>query len=177
MDINKTDKMADSTRKQGFLPITNHNATVLILGSMPSEKSLEKHEYYGHPRNGFWRIMQTYTGIEATAPYQKRIAGLHRVGIALWDVIASCYRKGSLDSNINHEKVNPLSDFINEHPYLRFIGLNGGKAFTLFERHFVKLHGLPSSVHYAALPSTSPAYTLPLENKIQQWQSHLDPYV
>ena len=163
--------------KKGLAPIAQPNCRILLLGSMPSEKSLDKQEYYGHPRNGFWHIMQTFTGVEATAPYHDRIAGLQNAGIALWDVIASCHREGSLDSNINNAVLNPLVDFILEHPQLRFIGLNGGKAFTLFQRHLIKPKHLPQHIKHAALPSTSPAYTLPLENKIQQWQSHLASYV
>ena len=41
----------------GFPPIANKSAEILILGSMPSETSLLKHQYYGHPGNAFWPIM------------------------------------------------------------------------------------------------------------------------
>jgi len=165
--------------KHGLAPIAGKNCHILLLGSMPSEKSLEKQEYYGHPRNAFWKIMQTITNIDWQAPYQERVQGLHSIGIALWDIIAHCKRQGSLDSNIHRPSItlNPLAEFFKQHPQLRWIGLNGGKAFELFHRYIVKPDILSQNITYAGLPSTSPAHTIKLDEKIAQWHRHLQPYL
>ena len=123
--------------------------------------------------------MQTITAVDWQAPYEVRIAALHAAGIALWDVVASCKRQGSLDSNIQRDTItiNPFAEFFNQYPQLRCVGLNGGKAFNLFYRHVVKKALLPKYVNYTALPSSSPAYTRPITDKITDWQSHLKPYL
>lgn len=161
--------------KVGLAPIVAENCRILLLGSMPSESSISKQEYYGHPQNAFWSIMQCITQVDAKAAYQERIQGLHKAGIAVWDVIASCVRPGSLDSRIATAsiRVNPLSEFITQHPKLQFIGLNGGKAFELFQRHFIKKNSLPSSITCAQLPSTSPAYTMAKQEKMDCWLKYL----
>lgn len=82
--------------KYGLAPITHKQSRILILGSMPGEQSLQQQQYYAHPRNAFWVIMQQLTGIDAQAPYIDRLQGLKNSGIAVWDMIASCQRKGSL---------------------------------------------------------------------------------
>ncbi|WP_255462875.1 uracil-DNA glycosylase family protein [Flavobacterium sp. GP15] len=42
-----------------FLPFVNIDTEILILGTMPGVASLEKQEYYAHPRNHFWKIIYT----------------------------------------------------------------------------------------------------------------------
>lgn len=81
-----------------FNPITNQSAKILILGSMPGVKSLEANEYYAHPRNAFWPIMNAIFGFDAALPYTQRIAALKAANVALWDVLQQCERTGSLDS-------------------------------------------------------------------------------
>ncbi|MFQ6006363.1 MAG: DNA-deoxyinosine glycosylase, partial [Woeseia sp.] len=86
---------------RGFRPIAAPDATVLILGSLPSRKSIEASEYYAHPQNAFWRIMGELFGACPVLPYAARAAVLKANGIALWDVLAQSVRQGSLDSNID----------------------------------------------------------------------------
>src|SRR6185503_11514923 len=43
-------------RSVGFPPIADSRATILILGSLPGQKSLEMSQYYAQPQNGFWKI-------------------------------------------------------------------------------------------------------------------------
>lgn len=166
-------------QKQGLGLINTPAAKVLLLGSMPGEKSLAALEYYAHPYNAFWKIMATVTGVDAKAPYAQRIAGLRAANIALWDVIACCERSGSLDSNIKPSSVmiNDFANFFTQQPQLQWVGLNGGKAFSLFTKHVVKTGILPRHVAYTALPSTSPAYTLKLSDKMLKWQAHLSCYL
>lgn len=158
---------------KGFAPISDNRANILILGSMPSVKSLEQEQYYGHPRNAFWKVMATITGVSAEADYLQRSQAIKDHGIALWDVIGECIRPGSLDSDIdlNSIKANAILPFIEEHPCLEMIGLNGGTAYKLFKQHF--LHTIPAHIKIVKLPSTSPAYTISIEDKIKQWLDFL----
>ena len=96
--------MASST---GFPPIVDPDATVLILGSLPSRKSLEASEYYAHPQNAFWRIMGEFFGAGPDVPYAKRTVLLKRNNIAVWDVLASSDRPGSMDSDIDIATARP----------------------------------------------------------------------
>lgn len=103
---------------QSFAPIENANAHVLILGSMPGEASLRVGQYYAHPRNLFWHIMGELVGAGPGMPYEQRIRALRSANIALWDVLHSCSRKGSLDSNIDDGSLiaNDFAAFFRRHP-------------------------------------------------------------
>jgi hypoxanthine-DNA glycosylase len=127
---------------------------VLILGSMPGDASLRAHAYYAHPRNLFWPLMAELHGFSADAPYDARCAALVRSGIALWDVLASCRRSGSLDTAIarDSEVANDIAAFVRAHPTVRAVLLNGAKAATSLMRHHPDLQ-----IPCFALPSTSPA--------------------
>lgn len=159
--------------KQGFPPVIEKNSTVLILGSMPGEESLRKNEYYGHPRNTFWKIMAALFGIDSSMKYEERTRMLLNKRIALWDVMKICERKGSLDSNINNRTIieNDFVAFFNNYPNIRNVFFNGAKA----EKEYIKrvLPKLPISkqeICYDRLPSTSPAMAqLPLRVKISRW--------
>ena len=128
----------------GFPAAGSRNPHVLILGSFPSVLSLESGQYYGNPRNHFWPLLAAClgpVGAGGQAPpcpdaYSERLALLEGAGLALWDVIASCERQGSLDENIGEEKANPILSFLEGLPGIEAIGLNGGKAATSFRSHF-----------------------------------------
>ena len=95
-------------RISSFLPIIDAQSEILILGSIPGVKSLEKQQYYGHPQNKFWKIIFELLNEEFTDDYTQRIATISKHHIALWDVIDSCERKGSLDSEIRNEEANQI---------------------------------------------------------------------
>lgn len=120
---------------QGFARVGAEKPRILILGSFPSEKSLERGEYYGNGRNHFWPLLGGILGFSPTEPYTDRLARLERAGIALWDLIASCEREGSLDQDIREELPNPLSEYIGSSPSIERLGLNGGKAAASFVAH------------------------------------------
>ena len=158
---------------QGFEPIIGKNPNLLILGSMPGVASLNAEQYYGHPRNAFWKIIANIYQVKFTDSYEEKLTLLKHLHIALWDVIAHCERPGSLDSAIkNHSiNINPVIDLVNKHRTIKKIALNGGKAFEQFEKHIAP--HLSNQIQYKQLPSTSPAYTLAFDKKVALWKDFL----
>lgn len=141
---------------RSFPPISAPDARILVLGSMPGAASLAAGQYYAHPHNVFWRIMGELVGASRDLPYQERTEVLRAHGIAVWDVLKSCVRPGSLDSNIRDEVPNDFARFFADHPQLSHIGLNGGKAAASFKKHAAR--HCPEHVIVTVLPSTSPAH-------------------
>lgn len=164
-----------------FPPVCRPDAQTLILGSMPGEASLAAGQYYAHPRNAFWPIMSGILGFAPDAAYQQRIDALLSHRIALWDVLGSCVRKGSLDSAIdrNSIEINPFSDFLSEHAEIERILFNGSLASTLFQKHVLSTLKPTLTCHFKRLkllklPSTSPAHaTMNHSAKLQIWREAL----
>ena len=158
----------------GFDPIVSGNASVLILGSMPSEASLLRQQYYGHPRNTFWPIMSALFGSDNGLCYQRRKEMLMKNGIALWDVLQSCNRMGSLDSNIKLETIttNDFAGFFSEYKGIKRVFFNGRMAEKLYQKRILPdLNHRFSYLEYQCLPSTSPANaSLKFEQKIEAWK-------
>jgi len=157
---------------QSFAPIETADARILILGSMPGEASLRAGQYYAHPRNLFWRIMGELLGTDPGSPYEQRIQALKSARIALWDVLRSCRRKGSLDSNIDHESLvpNDFAAFFLNHPQITRVFFNGAKAEQCYRKHMQPVTGI-ESIEYLRLPSTSPANaSFSYERKLDAWR-------
>jgi len=145
---------------QSFAPIADAKARVLILGSMPGKASLAAGQYYAHAQNLFWRILGEITGAAPSLPYAARARALQSCGIALWDVLESCAREGSLDSAIDDATIcaNDFASFYRAHPRIEHVFFNGAKAEACYRKYVVPL--LPdgsASPSYRRLPSTSPA--------------------
>jgi hypoxanthine-DNA glycosylase len=119
-------------RAFGLPPLGAASPRVLVLGSFPSRRSLEKGEYYGHERKHFWPIVGALFDFDSAAPYADRAAALARSGLALWDVIASCERPGSLDKDIRGEEPNAIIGYLAARPSVERIALNGAKAAAAF---------------------------------------------
>lgn len=157
----------------GFNCVVDPSAEILILGSMPSVKSLEKQQYYAHPRNAFWKIIENLFAIPSTLPYEERLVQLKAHHIALWDVVHQCQREGSLDADIRADSVQ-VNDFKALFEYagnIKQVYFNGGKAAELFKRH-VQKPGLDLDRHleFIQLPSTSPAHAaLNFDQKLDKW--------
>lgn len=157
----------------GFPPVANEEARVLILGSLPGQMSLRMQQYYAQPRNAFWRIMGRLFGAEPGLPYTERTRRLIECRVALWDVCAAAHRPGSLDASILRSSVvpNDFAAFIASHPHIRLICFNGAKAAELYRRT-VAPH-LPDTIRRIrceALPSTSPAHaSMTFEEKLARW--------
>jgi len=166
----KTEHMKSSA---GFPPIAGANASILILGSLPGQKSLLAGQYYAHRQNAFWRIMAAVFGVEGD--YSERCRQLIESDIAVWDVLARSVRAGSMDVDIqiSSAQANDFAGFLLNHPQIERIGFNGQKAEQLFRKLVVtKYKGtLPELV---SLPSTSPAYAaLSFDKKLKIWSNML----
>ncbi|WP_435524494.1 DNA-deoxyinosine glycosylase [Chryseobacterium indoltheticum] len=111
---------------------------ILILGSIPRVKSLEKQQYYAHPQNKFWKIIFELFNEKFTEDYVERIDVLKKNHIAIWDVIDSCERKGSLDSEIKNEEANQIPELLENYPNIKAIFCNGGKSYKKFTENFRK---------------------------------------
>ena len=160
-------------RSEGFPPVANADARSLILGSLPGARSIAEQQYYAHPQNAFWRIMRELFGIEGD--YATRCTQLSANGIALWDVLHSSIRPGSMDADIQmgSAAVNDFAAFFAAHPGIRTVAFNGKKAEQLFTR-FVEPDLRIVDVRRVALPSTSPAYaSMPFSGKLKRWRDAL----
>jgi TDG/mug DNA glycosylase family protein len=146
---------------------------VLILGSMPGKASLRAGQYYAHPQNAFWRILGALFDFEPSASYEIRLASLREHGIALWDVMQSCVRKTSLDSDIEASSIvsNPFADFLRNHPKITTICFNGAKAEASWHKHVLPQLPRAEGIAYHRLPSTSPANaSISYHDKLEAWR-------
>lgn len=160
---------------KSFAPIENADAKILILGSMPGEASLRAGQYYAHPQNLFWRIMGELLGFDPASPYKERIQALKSARIALWDVLRSCRRKGSLDSNIDHGSLTPndFGKFFRRHPKITHVFFNGAKAEECYRKYVPPIARI-EPIEYLRLPSTSPANaSISIERKREAWRAVL----
>ncbi|WP_432403083.1 DNA-deoxyinosine glycosylase [Wukongibacter sp. M2B1] len=155
-----------------FIPVIDENSKVLILGSIPSVKSLEKTQYYGNSRNHFWKLIYSIFEKEIDSSYSDRLAFLLKNHIALWDVVRDCYREGSLDSSIKNPEINDFESLFKKYPNIKFIFFNGSKAEKLFMKNINK--DLVEDKSLFKLPSSSPAWTIPINDKLEQWMKIRD---
>ena len=147
-------------RVRSFPPIADAKARILILGSMPGKASLAAGQYYAHAQNLFWRILGDITGAGPASPYETRAQALKSRGIALWDVLATCVREGSLDSAIDEASIsaNDFAAFYRAHPGIAQVFFNGVKAEACYRKHVLPVLGDgPAPTDLRRLPSTSPA--------------------
>ncbi len=154
-------------RIHSFPPIISGNCRILMLGSMPGTRLLAAQQYYGRPQNQLWRIMGTLFETALPDDYSARTAFLLKNGIGLWDVISSCHREGSLDTAIRQESAHDFENLFLQYPGIRFVGFNGAKAYDSFQKHIG--FRFPE-LTFRRLPSTSPAYTKKMEEKLAEWQ-------
>ena len=164
-------------RVQSFPPLVDRRATTLILGSMPGVASLRAQQYYAHPHNQFWKIMGTLCGAGMTLPYSQRLEALQHAGLALWDVLHSCVRPGSLDTAIELEGAvaNDLPGLLAAHPRIVRVCCNGGLAYaTLRQRFGAQLAQRFAYLTLQRLPSTSPANaSWSYARKLAAWRAAL----
>ena len=147
--------MEENERKSSFPPAWAPDAEILILGSLPGDESLRQAQYYAHPRNAFWPIMGEIFGFSPALPYLERLARLLRNRVALWDVVGSGIRPGSLDGAIREERANDIPGLLRRCPEIHRILCNGTTAMRLLKKHHPHLFG--GQLQILQLPSTSPA--------------------
>jgi hypoxanthine-DNA glycosylase len=160
-------------RLTGLPALVSPNTVLLVLGSFPGAASLAARQYYGHPQNHFWRILEE---LLAASPhgickdsYQKRSEWMLAQGVGVWDVYASCERHGSLDANIRNPVVNDFANLRQCCPLLRAVAHNGGESFKHAKQVMAAL-GEPALPIYR-LPSTSPANaSWRLADKLAAWR-------
>lgn len=152
---------------QSFPSLSNPEAEVLLLGTMPGVQSLAMNEYYGHPQNNFWKLIAAVFDESFPTDYMEKKEMLRRNKIAVWDVLQACERQGSLDSAIMKEVPNDFTEFLNEHPHIKLIAFNGQKAAAFFKKHV----RLEKEYDFITLPSTSPANAgKSFELKLNEWK-------
>ena len=155
----------------GLPPLVSPTTRVLILGSFPGVRSLQAQQYYGHPQNQFWKILQAIWPSSpdriCASSYEYRSAWLLERGLGVWDVYASCEREGSLDTAIRNAVPNDIAAL--QLPQLQAIVHNGGESYK-HARHTQTL-GVP----VYKLPSTSPANaSWTLERKLAAWREVME---
>lgn len=155
------------TLLSSFLPIIDEHSRILILGSMPGVESLRLQQYYANPRNQFWKIIYSLFNREPNPNYEERIAFIKNKKIAVWDAIGTCYREGSLDSNIQEEKVNDFSALFEAYLNIKTVLFNGGKAYETYKK-WIGFGTIPN-LTFHKLTSSSPANTKKYEEKLREW--------
>lgn len=153
---------------RSFEPVYTQKARVLIVGSMPSVKSLEDAQYYAHPRNAFWPMMFDVFGVERTQDYEAKKALIRENHLALWDVAEACEREGSLDSNMRDITYNDFASLFEKCPRIHTVLCNGGTAYSLLMKS-----GYAKGKTVIRMPSTSPAYTMAYAKKMEIWKETL----
>jgi len=156
--------------KTAFPAIVDENCTVLLLGTMPGDRSLLMQQYYGHAGNHFWKLIYTLFDTAVEPDYEARKHFLLAHGIALWDVLESCTCVGSLDSNIKNEVVNDFALFYNEHPEIAHVFFDSKAAEKFYLKHVGKSEGKT----YHLLPSPSRANaSKTFDQKLELWKELL----
>ena len=162
--------------KHSFPPVADDDARVLVLGSLPGDRSLAAQRYYAHPQNQFWQLMSPVVGHDLVAlAYDDRLAALRTSGVALWDVVGSARRAGSSDAAIVDIAGNDIAGLAGRLPRLRAIAFNGGTALKqglkLLGRDAGRDAGRGDAAGPAivALPSSSPLHTVGLAAKQPAW--------
>ena len=157
--------MASPPAKSCLAPIVNSSVQLLILGSLPGEASLAAERYYAHPRNQFWRLLETVleAGLQ-DGSYEERLQILLQHGVGLWDTVASAERQGSLDGAMRSIAANPLPQLIGKLPNLRAVAFNGGTAARIGRREIGA-----TELTLIDLPSSSPALTMAFTDKAERW--------
>lgn len=159
-----------SNRISSFPPIISNDAKILILGSVPGVKSLEMQEYYAHPQNKFWKIIFELFNENFSEDYLEKIKILKKNKIAVWDVIDSCERVGSLDTTIKNEESNDILQLLKKYQNIKTIFCNGGKSY----KNLQKIVGKNFEIPIYLLPSTSPLHTISFEKKLDAWSKISD---
>ena len=170
----KMNELGKSVKKYSFPPISQPDARILILGTMPGDRSLSMNQYYGHGGNQFWKIMFACFNKTFLENYSGKVDLLLKHKIALWDVLQHCERDGSSDNKIGNEIPNDFTNFFTKHKDITVVLFNGNKAADFYIRYI----GYQEGITFEVLPSTSPANTWSTKDaKLQSWKNAISKYL
>jgi len=149
-----------------FAPVTRPDTRLIVLGSLPGARSLAEQRYYANPLNQFWRLIGAVIGRDLVPlGYEARLEALLDARVGLWDTVAAATRRGSLDSDIRLREASDLAALAATLPDLAAMAFNGGTSARIGRRRLAGISGLD----LVDLPSSSPAYTLAFERKLDAW--------
>ncbi|HLD22352.1 MAG TPA: DNA-deoxyinosine glycosylase [Sulfuricurvum sp.] len=155
-----------------FPPLLDHNTQILFLGSFPSIASFEHAFYYAHPRNAFWPILEEIFDVHLESNEAKKLFCLEK-RIGLWDVIGSCERSNSSDTNLKNCIPNDFETLLNDYQNIQVLAFTGKKSHDLFLKYFKDLR-----VEKVLLPSTSPAHAaMTREEKTKIYKEFLEKHL
>jgi TDG/mug DNA glycosylase family protein len=143
---------------------------ILILGTIPSRESIRRNEYYGNPRNQFWKLVFKSHEMDPFPDYEGRLSFLRERRIALWDVLKECEREGSSDSSIRLPRANEFNELLNCHEEISHIFFNGKRSEELFKRLVILDSNIEDRIIKSGLPSSSPANTMSFKEKLKVWR-------
>ena len=160
--------------KKSFEPIVDDNSKILILGSLPSDKSIMANEYYGHRNNHFWKILiAVFNGtLEDIKTYENKKQFLHKNHIAVWDVYRKANRDGSEDKNIVNGEFNDIKGLLLQYPNIKFILANGKKAFNSFKKYAKRENLKYDYVYVPSSSSLNASYSF--EEKVEKWRTAVE---
>lgn len=160
--------------KKAFAPFVDNHSKIVILGTMPGEKSLELQEYYGNKGNQFWRLLYGLLDLPLSHNYEEKRQFLKDHGIAVWDVLESCEREGSLDSKIKNEKPNDFDAFYVKNPHIKNVFFSSKNAAAYYDKYVGKSIG----INYETLPSPSGANaSMSFARKLEIWREKILPLI
>lgn len=98
-------------------------------------------------------------GVPPIVAYPDKVALLAAHHIAVWDVLARCYRPGSLDADIQNEIANDFAALFEMQPLITHVFFNGQKAEACFRKLVwaTLSDKMRNRLTLTTLPSTSPA--------------------
>ena len=119
--------------------------------------------------------MGALLGAGPELPYAERTKLLTSNRVAVWDVLASSVRPGSMDSAIDAETAaeNDFAGMLGEQNDIRMVCFNGQSAAKLFDR-LVSESARDSfcEAKFVTMPSTSPAYAaMSFADKLDRWSA------
>lgn len=159
-----------TARKTSLLPIADHNSRVLILDTMPGEKSLILQQYYACKSNFFWKVMFKVLKVPNQTDYRLKKQLLFKHGIALWNVLEFGEQKSN-GYTITSETPNDFYTFFQNYPNITKIIFNGNNAAEYYQRYVGHYSGITTEI----LPSTSALNTWKsFEEKADAWAVSLD---
>jgi hypoxanthine-DNA glycosylase len=159
--------MTPVNSKTAFPPIVDKHCTLLILGTMPGERSIQLQQYYGHKSNQFWKIMFALFNKPVSEDYDEKKQLLLDNHIALWDVLSHCEGQGSADHHIVNEVANDFASFYKKYPGIKTVVFDSSHAEKFYLRHV----GKSPEKTYIRVPSPSSAHAgKSLFQKIEEWR-------